>query len=72
MKDIETYESHDQAHIEFSELYRDPWREDKQLKQLYQTDMHQIKIKTFKGVEQGPTNIISIADKAALNVFILI
>ena len=36
-------ENQDQAHIEFSELYREPWRNDKKLKQLYETHMYQIK-----------------------------
>ena len=43
LKDIEIHESQDQAHLEFSELYREPWREEEQLKQLYKTHMNQIK-----------------------------
>ena len=42
-KDIDIHEGQDQAHIEFSELCRELWRKDKQLKQLYKTHINQIK-----------------------------
>ena len=64
MKDIETHESQDQAHIEFSELYRERLREVERLKQLYKPTCTKSKIKTFKIAEQDPIYITSISDKA--------
>ena len=49
MKDIETHESQDQAHIELSKLYREPWREFQQMQQLYRTHMYQIKDQYIQG-----------------------
>ena len=43
LKVIEAHERWDQAHIQFSELYREPWCEVEQLKHLYKTHMYQIK-----------------------------
>ena len=45
LNDIEKQENkdQDQAFIEFSQRYGEPWRDDQQLKQLYKTHMSQIK-----------------------------
>ena len=52
MKDIHRHENQSHAfnrfHNEFSQLRREPWCDDEQLKQLYKTHMSQIKIKTFE------------------------
>ena len=64
---MKTYESQDQAQIECSELYREPSREDERLKQLYKTQMYQIKDQDTQVTEQGPIYIISMSDKAALS-----
>ena len=66
LKDIEIHENQNQARIEMSELSREPWCEDKQLKQLYKTHMNQIKDLDIQGHRTGLIYIISTTDKATL------
>ena len=49
LNDIEKQENHDQAFIEFSQRYGEPWHDDEQLKQLYKTHVSQIKDQEFRG-----------------------
>ena len=48
-EDIQKQENHDKAFIEFSKQYGEPWRDDKQLKQLYKTHMSQIRDQEIRG-----------------------
>ena len=49
LKDIENQENQNNAFIEFSQRYGEPWRDDEQLKQLYETHMNQIKDQEIRG-----------------------
>ena len=49
LNDIQKHENHDQAFIEFSQRYGEPWRDYEQLKQLHKTHMSQIKDQEIRG-----------------------
>ena len=49
LNDIEKQENKDQAFIEFSQRYGEPWRDDERLKQLYKTHIAQIKDQYIQG-----------------------